>query len=145
MVVKMLKIAALIAANIALTAILLEVALRVVPLPAGFATYLKVVGMLKQQEDAYVVDPRTGLPVLRPNRSFTWSVMDGEWTVETVPFLDGPELGLRDDGLDPHAHRRVMACGDSFTFGFGVDNEDVWHEVLEAMYGRKCCPPRSTL
>ncbi len=134
MAIKLLKIAALVVVNLAITTVLLEVVLRVIPLPAGYATYLKIVGMLKEQEDAYTYDPRTSLPVMRPNKTFTWSIMDGEWTVSTVPYLDDDRLGLRDDGLDPQASYRIMACGDSFTFGFGVDNEDVWHEILETAY-----------
>jgi hypothetical protein len=129
------RIAGLIAFNLGLTVALVELALRVFPLPAGFSSYLKVVGMLEEQQAAQVRDPRTGLAALRPGQSLTWSIMDGKWTITTVPFPDNPELGLRDDGLNPQARRKVFACGDSYTFGFGVDDAQVWHEQLERRYG----------
>jgi len=43
------------------------------------------------------------------------------------------QLGLRDREIDP-AQRpgcRVIAIGDSFTYGFGVNLEDTWVKVLE--------------
>ncbi|MGQ0723146.1 MAG: GDSL-type esterase/lipase family protein [Candidatus Eiseniibacteriota bacterium] len=39
-----------------------------------------------------------------------------------------PEQGARDDGS-----ARVLAIGDSFTFGVGVNAEDAWPEVLEQL------------
>ena len=129
------RVAGLIIFNLGLTVLLMELALRVIPLPSGFSSYLKVVGMLEEQQAAYLRDPQTGITALRPGQSITWSIMDGKWTITTVPFPDNPELGFRDDGLNPQARRKVFACGDSYTFGFGVDDAQVWHEQLERLYG----------
>lgn len=129
------RFAGIAAFNLGLTILLLEVVLRFIPLPTGFSDYLKVVGMLEEQQAAYIRDPRTGITAFKPGQSITWSIMDGKWTITTVPFPDDPELGFRDDGLNPQARRKVFACGDSYTFGFGVDDAQVWHEQLERMYG----------
>ncbi len=131
---RLLRVAGLILFNLGLTVVLVELALRVAPLPAGFSSYLKVVGMLEEQQAAYVKDPRTGITALRPGQTLTWSIMDGKWTITTIPFPDDPELWFRDDGLNPQARRKVFACGDSYTFGFGVDDAQVWHEQLEHCY-----------
>ena len=131
---KGVRLVGIVTFNIVLTLLLLEGALHLVPLPAGFRSYLKAIGMMEQQKASMVKDPLTGIPALRPRQTITWSIMDGDWTITTVPFPDNKDLGLRDDGLNPEAKRKVFACGDSYTFGFGVDNEQVWHEVLERMY-----------
>lgn len=39
-------------------------------------------------------------------------------------------VGFRDDGLDKEAY--AVAIGDSFVWGYGVEESDVWTEVLEA-------------
>lgn len=124
----------LVAVNVAVTILLIEVALRVVPIP-GFSTYMEAIRMLHGQRDSYRSDPEGGMRVFLPNRTFTWTIMDGDFDITTIPFPDSDSLGLRDDGLNPTARRKVFATGDSFTFGFGVDDEDVWHEVLERSYG----------
>jgi len=121
--------------NLALTVFLLELVLRLVPLPVGFRSYLKAVGMIEEQQGANIRDPLTDMMTLRPDQALTWSIMDGKWTMTTVPFPDNPELGFRDDGLNLDTRRKVFAFGDSFTFGFGVNDDEVWHEVLERMYG----------
>ena len=131
---KLLVIVGIVGANFVLTVLLLEILLRLIPLPVGFSSYLKVIGMLEEQKAGYIRDPQTGMTVLQPGQSLTWSIMDGEWTVTTVPFPGNPQLGLRDDGIDPKARRKVFALGDSYTFGFGVDDGQVWHEVLERRY-----------
>ncbi|MBM3281083.1 MAG: hypothetical protein FJY95_23850, partial [Candidatus Handelsmanbacteria bacterium] len=132
---RFLRLAAILLFNVALTVLLVEFSLRLIPLPSGFSSYLKVVGMLEEQQAASLRDPQTGITALRPGQTLTWSIMDGKWTITTVPFPDNPELGFRDDGLNPQARRKVFACGDSYTFGFGVDDAQVWHEQLERRYG----------
>jgi hypothetical protein len=132
---KISAIAGVIGANLILTVLLLEALLRLIPLPAGFSNYLKTVGMIEEQQAAYIQDPQTGMTVLQPGQSLTWSIMDAKWTVTTVPFPGNAQLGFRDDGIDPEAKRKVFALGDSFTFGFGVNDDQVWHEVLERKYG----------
>lgn len=132
---RLLTIVGIAGVNLILTVLLLEILLRLIPLPAGFSSYLKAVGMIEEQQAAYIRDPQTGMTVLQPGQSLTWSIMDGEWTVTTVPFPGNPQLGLRDDGIEPEARRKVFALGDSFTFGFGVNDDQVWHEVLEREYG----------
>lgn len=134
MIRRLTKGLALIVFNISLTVFLLEIVLRLIPLSGSFQTYLKTVGMLQEQEDEYIYDPQTRVPAFKPHRTFRWSIMDGEWKVTTIPFPDDENLGLRDDGLNSDASRKVFACGDSYTFGFGVDDEEVWHEILEKEY-----------
>lgn len=124
----------LVTVNLVGTIFLMEVGLRLVPIP-GFQTYLDAIRILTGQRDSYRYDPEGGMGVLIPNRTFVWSIMDGQFRITTVPFPDNDSLGLRDDGLSEEAPRKVFACGDSFTFGFGVDNDEVWHEVLESSYG----------
>jgi hypothetical protein len=63
---KILKWPGLIAFNLGLTLVLFEGALRFAPLPEGFRVYLQAVGMLAEQESAYMTDPTTGMSVLRP-------------------------------------------------------------------------------
>jgi len=42
--------------------------------------------------------------------------------------------GFRDsDGIDPKAAVRILALGDSITFGWGVEEEQAWPDRLEAM------------
>lgn len=43
-------------------------------------------------------------------------------------------MGFRDREFTPRAERgttRVLAIGDSFTYGWGVENDEVWPKVLE--------------
>ena len=42
-------------------------------------------------------------------------------------------LGYRGENLDPRKRKqyRIATLGDSFTFGWGVDDEDTWSRVLE--------------
>lgn len=74
-----------------------------------------------------VYDPEIGWVAL-PNLSF--------------PDLFGPGIGLRTNAQGfrrsedtekqvPRGKIRVVASGDSFTFGYGVSNEDAWTAVLE--------------
>ena len=119
--------------NLVLTVLLMELALRMIPIP-GFTRYLEAVAMITGQRDSFVRDPIGDMPVFAPNRRFKWQTMDGDFTISTIPFPDSPSLGLRDDGLSIDARHKVFACGDSFTFGFGVDDQNVWHEVLERRY-----------
>ena len=127
------RVSVLILVNLLATVLLMEVALRLLPVP-GFSNYMDAIRMLKGQRDSYRADPEGGMSVLLPNRTFTWTIMDGKFDITTVPFPDNDSLGMRDDGLNGAARRKVFACGDSFTFGFGVNNGEVWHEVLEASY-----------
>ena len=120
-------------ANLALLIVLLEIALRIIPIP-GFTNYIQAIRILSGQREGQMHDPDGNMGVFIPNRTFSWTIMDGTFDVTTVPFLDKASLGLRDDGLDLSAPTKVFACGDSFTFGYGVDDENVWHEILERKY-----------
>jgi hypothetical protein len=67
----------------------------------------------------------------------------------SIPNLDLPDhfgpgvylrtnaLGLRDDrnfaAAEPSGRRRVVCSGDSFTFGYGVDNDHTWCRLLETL------------
>lgn len=59
-----------------------------------------------------------------------------EESFETAEFsytVNINQLGLRDHEIDPgkRAACRVIALGDSFTYGFGVNLEDTWVKRLE--------------
>jgi len=64
-----------------------------------------------------------------PHRTIVFPGEDGAWTVHTN------WLGLRDPETHHIAKRngiRIVAIGDSTTFGFGVNDQDAWPHLLEA-------------
>lgn len=52
----------------------------------------------------------------------------------TLPLPGAEDYGMRDDGIDPAAKKKILVLGDSFTFGAAVELEDVWCERLERKF-----------
>ncbi|MCA9752449.1 MAG: hypothetical protein KC591_09675 [Gemmatimonadetes bacterium] len=75
-------------------------------------------------KDMYVADDRAGYR-LAPD--FTGRIDRGGHVTE----FHTNELGLRDDPLGPKTRPRILALGDSFTFGWGVAQGEEWVSVLE--------------
>src|SRR5205823_1896613 len=66
--------------------------------------------------------------IFPPHKTIVFTGEEGDWTVHTN------WLGLR----NPETHRiakskgtRILAIGDSTTFGWGVNDEDAWPRFLE--------------
>jgi hypothetical protein len=82
---------------------------------------------LDPPEDALVMDDPVLGYRLRPGVALQWT--REHWSNRIEIGADG----YRDDPLDQarSAALRVVAVGDSFTFGIGVDHGQAWPEVLE--------------
>jgi hypothetical protein len=65
---------------------------------------------------------------LRPNHRAPFRMHEFETTVRTN------SLGLRGAEID-RSRERILCLGDSFTFGFGVEEEDAFCAQLEARFG----------
>ncbi|MHC4780663.1 MAG: SGNH/GDSL hydrolase family protein [Planctomycetota bacterium] len=61
----------------------------------------------------------------------------GQHAGHEIISLEGipPEVGFRDNGVEPGAKKRILALGDSFTFGSGVTLPQCWTEQLESHLG----------
>ena len=53
---------------------------------------------------------------------------DYTFRVKTDPLVF-ESIGFRDDGLDKETY--AITIGDSFTWGYGVNNDEIWTEILE--------------
>lgn len=60
--------------------------------------------------------------------AFAGTITTPEYQIE----LATNSLGLRDDPVAAGEHIEVLAVGDSFTVGFGVEAEDAWPSRLES-------------
>jgi hypothetical protein len=67
---------------------------------------------------------------LRPNGTFRLNMPEFDITVRTN------DLGLRGGPID-FSRPRIVCLGDSFTFGFGVEDQETWCAMLERMFGGK--------
>ncbi len=108
------KAAAVSAITLFLIVLLLEILGRISPSILGPELYIGP-GMTEE-------DPGTGRR-LRPGTH-------GKFRIISIPGLP-PEVGFRDNGPDASRRFRVLALGDSFTFGDGVELESCWTELLE--------------
>jgi hypothetical protein len=67
---------------------------------------------------------------LRPNNRARFKMLEFDTTVTTNSF------GLRDNEVD-FTKPRILCMGDSFTFGFGVENEETFCASLEKLFHGK--------
>jgi lysophospholipase L1-like esterase len=79
-----------------------------------------------------------GLEKYRPDRELGWVIEPGQSTITRVGHLPVRinDEGFRDDPIKqpkPPAVVRIFALGGSSTFGWGVRERDVYHQVLERM------------
>lgn len=64
---------------------------------------------------------------LKKNASERHMNIIGEWDV----MVKTNSLGLRDGEVVENGRKKVLILGDSFTFGYGVENNETYAEVLE--------------
>ncbi len=112
------KAVAVFAVTVLLLVVSLEVLGRISPSILGPELYLAP----KITEE----DPGTGVRLV-PG-------VHGRYKIISMPGLP-PEVGFRDNGINPGYGRKILALGDSFTFGDGVDLEKNWTEILEPGLG----------
>jgi lysophospholipase L1-like esterase len=109
----------LVAAALAVGGLLVEVLLRVLALPNGDAHFALTT--------TFRLDPDL-IYTLEPGSEATWS------TDEFTEHRRINTLGMRDD--EPPAKRpgeiRMLAVGDSFTYGHGVQMHESWPKVVQA-------------
>lgn len=108
------------AMSLLFTAVVIDVALRFIYPPPIVWTY---------PQEYYEFDPEIS-HVLRPNQS--------AYTHDKPVWVNS--MGLRDREYGPKAAsgvRRVLAIGDSQTFGNGVANEDTWPKQVERRLNEK--------
>lgn len=103
----------------------------VVPAPGGGIHFVARAG------SCCLLDPRL-LWVFRPGATGTW---------ESPEFSERTSinsLGMRDHEIGPKrpGEIRVLAIGDSFTYGHGVQLEESWPKILETMLGTGAPPHR---
>lgn len=67
---------------------------------------------------------------LRPNNHSRFKMLEFDTTVVTNSH------GLRDNEVD-FSKPRILCMGDSFTFGFGVENEETFCAILERLFQGK--------
>lgn len=79
-----------------------------------------------RDEDLIIENDRRDYAYI-PHSSTRWTTNDYQIDIE----ING--LGLREAPLDPadRSHPTLLAVGDSFTVGFGVQSADAWPEQLE--------------
>ena len=109
----------LILAGLLLGLATVELVLRIVPVPNRFVLLEQLSGMWKS-------DPELLLH-LRPNLSLAITGHP-EFRFRVVTNADG----LRDGPLN---EAKIVAIGDSFTFGFGVEAEEAWPERIADLSG----------
>lgn len=80
-------------------------------------------------------DVQKRMLVAHPTRSYTYSpnfsarIVTNDYRIE----LKTNQLGLRDDPIVGRAEKvRILAIGDSFTFGFGVEANQAWPKQLQS-------------
>jgi len=114
----MWKTGALLAASLATGLVLVEVLLR------GFVPP----HVAAQASARFELDPDL-IYRLRPHNVVTWQAAEFTETSRTNALgMRGPEVGAK----RPDEHR-VLALGDSFTYGHGVQDDEAYPAVLEAL------------
>lgn len=99
-----------------------EAMLQLFPLPNRFTLLRKLEGLWEPDYDL-LLKLRPGLDV------HVWEHPEFDFKIQTN------QMGLREAELTPPAP--IAAIGDSFTFGFGVDQYESWPEQLEHLSQRQ--------
>lgn len=83
----------------------------------------------------YIADDKIGF---RPASHRSGIITTYEWSVK----VRTNSLGLRERELDqlPHHSRRILALGDSFTFGAGVEEKAAYPRLIEASLRKSGLP-----
>lgn len=83
------------------------------------------------------------LQIFEENDKYVWGHLPGAVDYhgyeDPTPEIRINKLGFRDDELfqsKPQNTKRILALGDSFTFGMGVRHENIFTEQLEAILTR---------
>jgi lysophospholipase L1-like esterase len=100
--------------------IVVEAALRLFPLPNRFIL-LEQLGSLWESDDELLLHLKPDLDLaITGHPEFRFTVTTNAEGLRDDPWLEAQDL---------------VAVGDSFTFGFGVDGDEAWPERLEAQTG----------
>jgi len=70
--------------------------------------------------------------------NFAGTINAREYTIQIATN----SLGLRDDPIAPGERIDILAAGDSFTMGFGIESEDAWPAQLESDINRAAISSR---
>jgi len=87
----------------------------------------------------YPTEQPAGLLIPHPQRGYAYAAnFHGQMQSEEGALsIRTNELGLRDLPLDSLKGLRIMAAGNSFTVGFGVEQQDAWPNQLAEYMNRK--------
>ena len=123
--------------------------LRVLAVSIGVAVGLASVELLlRTLEGASERGDLRALHVARPDRRWLYGLRPGADVRIQAPvdvryrINDG---GFRDRNhplRKPQGVFRIVALGDSVTFGYGVEEEESYSKQLEAIFARRSAPPR---
>lgn len=111
--------------------------LLLLSLAAGLALAEVLVGVVVPDLDDRIHYAVRSRVCCRPDPDAVWSLRPGieasRSTEEFDEHVRTGALGLRGaDPVDPRDRPRILAVGDSFTFGTGVDDDQTWEVVLAA-------------
>ena len=79
---------------------------------------------------AFTADPVAGY-VNTPNQTLRWNGAEYDFETTTNSY------GFRDEPLDDDGRKRILAVGDSFAWGFGVDYDQTYLALLEREAGTR--------
>jgi len=115
--------------------ILLAVLIVEVVGPAFMPPELRPYGVLRRRRPPHpsLVGDRDVRVKYLPGLHGTYALTEGEWSVRTISLGFDDRIGFRDDGIDGQPF--AVALGDSFTFCYGVDDDQCWVELLEQRTG----------
>ncbi len=110
-----------------MAAVVLELALRVVPIPA-VEIHRRGPVRHEDQQRFFVYDPELGWRG-RPNATGEFS----GWEFTTRVHLDAEGFRKRPDGGARPAPHRILVFGDSITWGYGVEEGERFSDLLPAL------------